>query len=152
MKKTLMLAAALLITPLVGQTTASAAEGGSAIPEMMAKYEAEGASNFSAEAGKKMWTTVMPFEHKGEMIKGRSCSTCHGTDLTKPGKHAKTGKEIAPMTLSAVSVNRKGEQVPRFSEAKKIKKWFKRNCKWTYGRECTAQEKGNFLAFFKTFK
>ena len=146
-----MLAAALLITPLVGNTIGYAAEGGSAIPEMMAKYEAEGASNFSAEAGKKMWTKVMPYEKKGEMIKDRSCSTCHGTDLTKPGKHAKTGKEIAPMIPSAVSTNRKGEQVPRFSEAKKIKKWFKRNCKWTYGRECTPQEKGNFLAFFKSF-
>ncbi|WP_051937834.1 DUF1924 domain-containing protein [Ghiorsea bivora] len=152
MKKTLMLAAALWMTPLVGNTVGYAAEGGSAIPEMMAKFEAEGASNFSAEAGKKMWTKVMPFEHKGEMMKDRSCATCHGVDLTKPGKHAKTGKEIAPMTLSGVSVNRKGEQVPRFSEAKKIKKWFKRNCKWTYGRECTAQEKGNFLAFFKSFK
>ena len=150
MKKTLMLAAALLITPLVGNTIGYAAEGGSAIPEMMAKYEAEGASNFSAEAGKEMWTKVMPFEYKGEMMKDRSCSVCHHAVPTNPGKHAKTGKEIAPMTLSAVSTNRKGEQVPRFSEAKKIKKWFKRNCKWTYGRECTAQEKGNFLAFFKS--
>lgn len=35
MKKTLMLAAALLVTPLVAQTTVHAAEGGSAIPEMM---------------------------------------------------------------------------------------------------------------------
>ena len=152
MKKTLMLAAALLITPLVGQTTSHAAEGGSAIPEMMAKYEAEGGSNFSAEAGKKMWTQVIPFEKKGELIKDRSCATCHNANPTTPGKHAKTGKEIAPMTLSAVSTNRKGEQEPRFSKAKKIKKWFKRNCKWTYGRECTAQEKGDFLAFFKSLK
>jgi len=150
MKKTLMLAAALLITPLVMQTTVHAAEGGSAIPEMIAKYEAAGAGPFSAEAGKKMWTKVMPFEHKGEMMKDRSCATCHHAVPTNPGKHAKTGKEIAPMTLAAVSTNRKGEQVPRFSEAKKIKKWFKRNCKWTYGRECTAQEKGDFLAYFKS--
>ena len=151
MKKTLMLAAALLIAPLVGQTTSFAAEGGSAIPEMMAKYEAAGAGPFSAEAGKKMWTKVMPYEHKGEMMKDRSCATCHNANPTTPGKHAKTGKEIAPMTLSAFSINKKtGEKEPRFATAKKIRKWFKRNCKWTYGRECTAQEKGDFLAFFKS--
>ncbi|MBV1869763.1 MAG: DUF1924 domain-containing protein [Gammaproteobacteria bacterium] len=27
----------------------------------------------------------------------------------------------------------------------KIKKWFKRNCKWTWGKECTAQEKDGFI-------
>ncbi|MDQ7001545.1 MAG: DUF1924 domain-containing protein [Ghiorsea sp.] len=151
MKKTLMLAAALLITPLVAQTTLHAAEGGSAIPEMEAKYEAAGASNFSAEAGKKMWTKVMPFEHKGEMMKDRSCSLCHHAVPNTPGKHAKTGKVIAPMTLAAFDINKRtGEKEPRFSSAKKIRKWFKRNCKWTYGRECTAQEKGNFLAYFKS--
>ena len=146
MKKLLILTAMLSLTPIL----AHAADGGAAIPEMMDKYKAEGAGPFSAEAGKKMWTQVIPFEKKGEMMKDRSCSTCHGTDLTKPGKHAKTGKEIAPMTLSAVSVNRKGETEPRFSKAKKIKKWFKRNCKWTYGRECTPQEKGDFLSYFKS--
>ncbi len=44
----------------------------------------------------------------------------------------------------AVSVNPE-----RFTKTKKIKKWFKRNCKWAWGRECTAQEKGNFLTYFK---
>ncbi|MEA3244387.1 MAG: DUF1924 domain-containing protein, partial [Pseudomonadota bacterium] len=32
-------------------------------------------------------------------------------------------------------------------DGKKIEKWFKRNCKWTLGRECTAQEKADFLAY-----
>jgi len=151
MKKTLMFAAALCILPMTGYIVAQAEEGGAAIPQMMEKYKAEGAGPFSAEAGKNMWTKVMPYEKKGEMIKDRSCATCHGTDPTKPGKHAKTGKEIAPMTLSAYGINKKtGEKEPRFAKAKKIKKWFKRNCKWTYGRECTAQEKGDFLAYFKS--
>lgn len=35
----------------------------------------------------------------------------------------------------------------RLVDAKKIEKWFLRNCKWTFGRECTAQEKGDFLTF-----
>jgi len=35
----------------------------------------------------------------------------------------------------------------RYTDEKKIEKWFKRNCKDTWGRECTAQEKGDFLTF-----
>ena len=73
--------------------------------------------------------------------KERNCGSCHTTDLAKQGKHARTGKVIKPM---APSVNAK-----RLTEVKKIKKWFVRNCKWTLGRECTAQEKGDVLAFLK---
>ena len=38
----------------------------------------------------------------------------------------------------------------RLSSRKQIEKWFKRNCKWTLGRECSAQEKGDLLAYLKT--
>jgi hypothetical protein len=38
-------------------------------------------------------------------------------------------------------------QSDRFSDPEKVEKWFKRNCTWTWGRECTAQEKGDFLAY-----
>jgi len=73
--------------------------------------------------------------------KDRSCETCHGTNLKVSGKHIRTGKVIDPM---APSVNSE-----RFTDEKKIEKWFKRNCKWTLGRECTPQEKGDFLSFLK---
>ncbi|MDX8384398.1 MAG: DUF1924 domain-containing protein [Ghiorsea sp.] len=144
MKKMMIMVALLALTPALAQANA--------IPEMMDKYKAAGASNFSAEAGKKMWTKEMPYtSKKGEHITGRSCSTCHNAVPTTPGKHAKTGKVIPPMTQATQVENRRsGEMKPRFSSAKKIKKWFKRNCKWTYGRVCTAQEKGNFLMFFKS--
>jgi hypothetical protein len=35
----------------------------------------------------------------------------------------------------------------RYTDAAKVAKWFRRNCKSVLGRECTAQEKGDFLAF-----
>ncbi len=60
-------------------------------------------------------------------------------DLTRTGKHVKTNKEIKPMTPSA--------NPKRLTDAKKIEKWFKRNCKWTLGRVCTAREKADFLAY-----
>lgn len=100
-----------------------------------AQFKKEGASSFSAERGKQNWTKKVASKEGDE----RSCTTCHNPDLTKPGQHAKTKKEIDPMSPS---VNPK-----RFTDEKKIEKWFKRNCEWTWGRECTAQEKGDFLKF-----
>ncbi len=142
MKKTIILSMALLLSPALVQANA--------IPEMMDKYKAAGGSNFSAEAGKKMWTQEIPFTNKkGVHVTGRACATCHSADLTTVGKHKKTGKLIAPMAPSVPFVQVEEKDIPRYSSAKKIKKWFRRNCKWTYGRECTAQEKGDFLMYFK---
>ena len=109
-----------------------------AVSELEAKYQKQGANSFSATAGKALWNKTFVDAKTG---KKRNCTICHTTDLTKQGKHTRTGKVIAPM---APSVNPK-----RFTKIKKIKKWFVRNCKWTLGRECTAQEKGDFLAYIK---
>ena len=108
------------------------------VSELEAEYQAQGAGDFSAAAGEALWNKTFVDAKKGDK---RSCTTCHTTDLKQSGKHARTGKVIEPM---APSVNPK-----RFTEVKKIKKWFVRNCKWTLGRECTAQEKGDVLAFVK---
>lgn len=45
----------------------------------------------------------------------------------------------------AVSVNSE-----RLSDAKKVKKWFRRNCKWTFGRECSAQEQADIFAWLNS--
>lgn len=71
----------------------------------------------------------------------RSCADCHGTDLRQAGKHLRTGKRIDPM---APSVNPE-----RLQDPEKIEKWFKRNCRWTWGRECNALEKTAFLQFIR---
>ena len=106
------------------------------VDERLAAYQAEGARDFSAERGKEMWFKT--FATEGQE---RSCTSCHSNNARVSGKHAKTGKPIKPM---APSVNPE-----RLTEVKKIEKWFKRNCKWTLGRECTPQEKGDFLAFLR---
>lgn len=93
----------------------------------------------NAAAGKSAWTA----EHNPPDAKEpRSCATCHTADLTKPGKQANTGKPIEPM---AVSVNPQ-----RLTDPAKVEKWFGRNCRWTLGRECTAQEKADFLAYIQS--
>jgi hypothetical protein len=68
-----------------------------------------------------------------------SCASCHGSPPTGPGKHAKTGKAIAPL---APAVN-----AERFTEAAIVEKWFRRNCNDVLGRACTASEKADVMAF-----
>lgn len=72
----------------------------------------------------------------------RSCVTCHGRDLTQPGRQASTGKVIEPL---APSVNPQ-----RLTDQAKIDKWLLRNCNWTLGRKCTDEEKADFIAYIKT--
>jgi uncharacterized protein DUF1924 len=103
---------------------------------MLQVYKQQGDLSFSAEAGRALWEQEIT--HKKSPI-SRSCASCHGSDLTTSGQHIKTRKIIDPM---APSIN-----AARFNKQKKIEKWFFRNCKWTWGRECSPQEKGDILRY-----
>ncbi|MDH3354061.1 MAG: DUF1924 domain-containing protein [Chromatiales bacterium] len=127
----------ILIASLVLSPTIFAAGSASAFD----KYKSGGAANFSASNGEKLWQRQV---HSAKDNKMRSCSSCHTDNLTQMGKHHRTGKPIKPMAPSANSA--------RFTKVKKIEKWFKRNCKWTWGRECTAQEKGDILTYLINYK
>jgi len=109
-----------------------------AINDIFAEYKQKGVSNVSEQVGKALWEKEFNDKKTGQ---NRSCTTCHGIDLTKVGKHVRTDKPIEPM---APSVNEKS-----LTDVKKIKKWFKRNCKWTLGRECSAQEQADILTYLK---
>jgi hypothetical protein len=108
-----------------------------AIDQLLAEYQASNAQQFSSVNGERMWHQ----QYRSKKGKPRSCATCHGDNLRLPGKHARTKKSIDAL---APSVN-----AERLTDIKTINKWFKRNCKWTLGRECTAQEKGDFLLFIR---
>jgi hypothetical protein len=73
-----------------------------------------------------------------------SCSTCHTAKPTVEGKHATTGKVIAPM---APAFNPQ-----RFTDAAKTEKWFRRNCNDVVGRECSAAEKADLFAWLLSLK
>jgi hypothetical protein len=38
----------------------------------------------------------------------------------------------------------------RLTDPGKAEKWFGRNCRWTLGRDCTPQEKGDFVALIRS--
>ena len=102
---------------------------------LSSQYKSAGAKDSDIERGKKLWQQ----EVKSKDNKVLSCGTCHGSDLSKSGKHRTTNKVIEPMAFSA--------NQERFTDEKKIEKWFKRNCNDAWGRECSAQEKGDILKY-----
>lgn len=75
---------------------------------------------------------------------GVSCAGCHGDSPKAHGKHATTGKDILPMAPVA--------NAKRFTDAAKVEKWFKRNCSDVLKRACTANEKGDFIAYLLAVK
>ena len=89
-----------------------------------------------AETGRLFWN--QQFEVNGQQ---RSCTSCHGQTPRAAGKHQRTGKTIEPMS-PAVNPG-------RLTDPKKMQKWFRRNCKWTLGRECTAQEQADVIDYLK---
>jgi hypothetical protein len=73
-----------------------------------------------------------------------SCASCHTATPTVDGKHANTGKVIAPL---APALNPE-----RFTDPAKTEKWFRRNCNDVLARECSAAEKSDVLAWLLTLK
>lgn len=122
---------------LFGLLATSTIQAGT-VDHLLSEYGGAGAGPFDAAVGEALWSK----ESSSKDGSKRACTSCHTSDLTKTGRHATTGKAIDPM---APSVNPK-----RLTERRQIEKWFKRNCKWTLGRECTAREKGDLLSFLRT--
>ncbi len=104
------------------------------VNNLLQKYQQQGAGAVIPEQGKNLW-----YSKNGD----RSCTSCHGSSPSKTGKHIKTGKVIKPMAGS--------ENPERFQDSKKVEKWFLRNCKWTFGRQCTVQEKTDTLTWLSSF-
>lgn len=73
-----------------------------------------------------------------------SCSTCHTENPLAAGRHATTGRPIAPLAPAA--------NPARLTDVDRIEKWFKRNCSDVIGRACTPTEKGDVLAYLTSLK
>lgn len=128
----------LLWSVVLGFSGIGTVLGSPAVDTLLEQYRQQGASAFDAGAGQDFWTQKFNPAGSGQ---ARQCATCHTANPRNTGKHTRTGKPIEPM---APTVNGK-----RLVEVREIRKWLYRNCKWTVGRECTPQEKGNLLIWLQ---
>lgn len=118
---------------------ATAAPAGAATPqEILAAYSAQAQAPASPERGQKMFVTDYRQPLK------LTCSSCHGEVPVKPHEHELSGKIIQPLAPAA--------NPDRFTDAKKVENWFRNNCKDVVGRECTAGEKADLLAWLISLK
>ncbi|MDV7145825.1 DUF1924 domain-containing protein [Tropicimonas sp. TH_r6] len=126
MKYLLVLPIALLAAPAVAQSTTPA--------ELLAQYSTKAGAEASAERGQALFMA----DHTGGKPDTPSCTTCHTADPKSAGQ-ARTGKPIEPLAPSA--------NPERFTDLKFVEKWFGRNCNSVLGRDCTAAEKADVIAW-----
>ncbi|MBO9649464.1 MAG: DUF1924 domain-containing protein [Variovorax sp.] len=119
--------AVLFIAPGAGAATPA---------ELLAGYVGEAGAAADPARGQSMFNS----RHGRDW----SCASCHGAVPSAPGRHAATGKPIAPL---APAFN-----PARFTDAAKADKWFHRNCNDVVGRECSAAEKADVLSWLIQLK
>ncbi len=127
---------ALACTAFVGWLTLLPLTASATPQQALARYATQGATSPSPERGRQFFTSA-----HGQAWQ---CASCHGVKPVTPGRHAATGKAIAPM---APAVN-----AERFADEAKTEKWFRRNCRDVVGRECTPQEKADVVAWLSSLR
>jgi cytochrome c peroxidase len=105
-----------------------------------AKQENPQFKDFSASRGEQFYHAKRTHS-SGNAI---SCASCHTDNPKNTGTHERTRKTIQPLAPIA--------NTERFSDPAKVEKWFKRNCQDVLERACTAQEKGDYIAYLRSVK
>ena len=105
-----------------------------------AKKDHPSFKEFSAANGDRFYHAAAKHS-SGKQI---SCASCHTDNPRNAGKHERTSKEILPLAPSANKA--------RFTDVATVEKWFKRNCRDVLERECSAQEKGDFITYLLSIK
>lgn len=96
-------------------------------------------STLSADAGRAFYTKKVTANGKTF-----ACSDCHKDNPALMGEHYTLGDPIKPLAPSA--------NPSRFSDLNKSEKNFTKHCKDLYNRNCTPQEKGDFVTYLLTVK
>lgn len=129
MKHVLAVTVAALATILAAPVSAGSRE------DLLAQYAAAAkSSGFSTARGQTLHTQ----NHTGGKPDTPACTSCHGKDPRGAGR-TPAGKNIDAVAVSATPT--------RYTDPAKVEKWFKRNCNEVLGRECTPQEKGDWLTY-----
>jgi len=134
----LLAVAALASTVLAVAAQPVPPEAATSPARLLAEYAKLAGAQPSAERGRKFFDTNF-----GQAM-GWSCTSCHTRDPLRAGKNDATEKPIAPLAPAA--------EPTRFTDRRKVDFFFKINCNDVVGRECTAAEKADVLAWLVTLK
>lgn len=122
------------VAALVMASVASAAATTPA--QQLQRFAAEAGRPGDAGTGQAFFATT----HGGRW----SCASCHRSQPLQAGRHASTGKAIDPLAP--------GANPAAFTDAARVDKWFRRNCRDVLARECSAAEKADVLAYLMSLK
>jgi mono/diheme cytochrome c family protein len=127
-----------LITRALAAAATVVNTAASALPpaQIAASYSALASAPADPARGERFFATVHGREWR--------CASCHGVLPTQPGRHAATGREIGALAPAF--------HPGRLTDPAKVEKWFRRNCNDVVGRECTAAEKADVLAWLINLK
>lgn len=109
-----------------------------AAEKIMAGYVAKAGAPANAERGQEFFNR----KFKGGLFNG--CTECHTDNPTRNGRDQTAEKTIRPLAPAAYP--------SRFTDAAKVEHQFRLNCKDTVGRDCTAQEKADVMAWLISLK
>ena len=129
---------ALIALTLVSTHTV-AADTPASLMAHFAQQAGSPVSTLSATRGETLFRTERP----GRDGAAVSCASCHTANPKQPGR-TRVNKRIEPLAPIA--------NPQRFTDAAKVEKWFRRNCMDVLQRECSAQEKGDFIAWLKQIR
>ncbi len=115
---------------LSGVSLCSAA-GDTTPQQQLQRWETRAGASASAVRGEMFFTT--------KRLNDWSCATCHNAPPNRAGEHVKTKKTLRPL---APAFNDRS-----LTQQSKADKWFRRNCNDVLGRECSAQEKADVIAY-----
>src|SRR4051812_44447461 len=124
------------LVPVLWAAGCIAASHATTAAEQAAGYAAQAGQPASVARGEQFFIT----RHAREW----ACASCHTNSPGQAGRHAATGKAIAPLAPAF--------DPQRFTDAARTEKWFRRNCNDVLGRECSPGEKADVLAWLITLK
>ena len=130
---------------LIGVGVMSSLLLGAPIDDYMKTLETEAKAADASFAGfdAKRGEVIFFSKHVGKRGKEISCASCHTNDLSKAGENVFTGKKIDALSPKA--------NKERLTDIKNVQKWLRRNFNDVYVREGSAQEKGDVLAYIRSY-
>lgn len=123
-----------LLAAIFASVAGAAAAGDTSPGSLIATYEAQAGRSADPAGGRSLFLAT----HAGGKPDTPSCTTCHTDDPRATGA-LRTGKAVDPLAPSA--------NPARFTDTAHVEKWFGRNCNSVLGRDCTAGEKADIVAW-----